>query len=204
MKFVDRSTGQLSDIQVFHHFADTERLLLVDRFRYDSPHLGNALQVSGTIAADSRWDLALRFYPTLEKWTVRSAVTYQHEPSIDFDDRLEIGASARHNDTGLSLTIGVLHSNRTDGETASAYVSKLGWLTNLNRLGITSFAFDYSRGNDARVVGDCGKSVGLFAYQKWNNVGLDFYTGYRLYKVKRPDIDLFDLNMYILGFIFSF
>jgi len=57
MKFVDSSNGQLSTIQVFHHFADTERLLLVDRFRYDSPRFGKAVQMSGTIAADSRWAL---------------------------------------------------------------------------------------------------------------------------------------------------
>jgi len=37
MRFVDRSTNDLSSIQVLQHFVDTERLGLVDRFRYDSP-----------------------------------------------------------------------------------------------------------------------------------------------------------------------
>jgi hypothetical protein len=204
MKFVDRSNGQLSDIQVFNHFADTERILLVDRFRYDSPRFGNAAQLSGTIAADSRWDLALRYYPTLAQWTLRSAATYQHEPSQDFDDRLDIGVSARHNDTGLSLTIGVVRAKRTDGETASGYVSKLGWLTNINDLGSTAFSLDYSDGTDTRIIGDRSKSMGLFAYQKWDKVGLGFYAGYRQYEVKRPDIDLYPLNIFVVGVNFGF
>ena len=204
MKFVNRSNGQLSDIQVFNHFADTERLLLVDRFRYDSPRFGNAAQVSGTIAADSRWDLALRYYPALVNWTLRSAVTYQHEPSLDFNDRLDLGVSARHNDTGLSLTVGLVRAERTDGEIASGYVSKLGWITNINSLGSTAFSLDYTDGNDTRIIGDRARSLGLFAYQKWDKVGLDFYVGYRLYDVKRPDIDLYALNIFVLGAIFSF
>ncbi len=55
MKFVDRSTNDLSSIQVLQHFVDTERLGLVDRFRYDSPTFGGGLQLSGTLAADERW-----------------------------------------------------------------------------------------------------------------------------------------------------
>lgn len=204
MKFVDSSNGQLSAIQVFHHFADTERLLLVDRFRYDSPRFGKAVQMSGTIAADSRWDLALRYYPTLVKWTVRSSATYQHEPSQDFDERFEFGASVRHNDTGLSLTVGAVRGKRTDGEIASGYVSKLGWLTNMNSLGSTAFSLDYAHSNDARILGDRNKSVGLFVYQKWNDVGLDLYAGYRLYDVKRPDIDLNSLDIFVVGVIFGF
>ena len=37
MLFADRANNQLTDIHVHNHFVDTERLLLVDRFRYDSP-----------------------------------------------------------------------------------------------------------------------------------------------------------------------
>ena len=204
MKFVDRSNGQLTDIRVFNHFADTERLLLVDRFRYDSPHFWNAVQLSGTVAADSRWDLALRYYPGLAQWTVRSAATYQHEPSLDFDDRLDLGVSARHNDTGISLTIALVRGKRVDDEVASGYVSKIGWLTYINSLGSTAFSIDYAANENARLVGDKGKSVGLFGYQKWDKVGLDFYAGYRLYEVKRPDVDLYPLNIFVVGVIFGF
>lgn len=204
MKFVETSSGQLSDIRVFQHFVDTERLLLVDRVRYDSPRFGNGARVSGTIAKDSRWDVALRYYPTLEKWTLRAAATYLHKPYQGLDDRTEVGVSARHNDTGLSLTTAVLYGHRTDGNTASGYVGKIGWLTRLNRLGRTAVSLDYSNGSDTRVVGDRSRSVGLFAYQKWDRVGLDVYAGYRRYDVERPDIGLNPLDVFVVGGIFSF
>ena len=63
---------------------------------------------------------------------------------------------------------------------------------------------DRLRGNEARIIGDHNKSLGLFAYQKWNKIGLDFYAGYRLYDVKRPGIDLYALNIFVLGVIFGF
>ena len=55
LKFVDRSTGELGSIRVREHFVDVERLLLVDRLRYDSPRFGGA-QISGSLAGDNRWD----------------------------------------------------------------------------------------------------------------------------------------------------
>jgi len=164
--------------------------MLSDRFRYDSPSFGNNLQVSGTIAADSRWDMALRYYPTLKNWTLRSAVTYLHKPFQGLDNRIELGVSARHNETGLSLTLGGAYGDRNDGEISRGYIGKLGWLINLNSLGNTAFSIDYSKANDVRILGDSSKSVGLFAYQKWDNIGLDLYTGYRTYEVTRPDINL--------------
>jgi hypothetical protein len=204
MKFVETDSGQLSDIKVFEHFVDTERLLLVDRFRYDSPRFGNGAQVSGTIAEDSRWDVALRYYPALAAWTLRAAAAYLHKPYLELDDRIELGVSVRHNDTGLSLTTVVAYGNRKDGETATGYVGKIGWLTKLSSLGHTAFSLDYARNNDARLLGDSGKSVGLFVYQKWDKVRLDFYAGYRYYDVKRPDIKLNLMDIFVLGGIFSF
>jgi len=204
MLFTDRSNNQLTDIRVHNHFVDTERLLLVDRFRYDSPSFGNNLQVSGTIAADSRWDMALRYYPTLKNWTLRSAVTYLHKPFQGLDNRIELGVSARHNETGLSLTLGGAYGDRNDGEISRGYIGKLGWLINLNSLGNTAFSIDYSKANDVRILGDSSKSVGLFAYQKWDNIGLDLYTGYRTYEVTRPDINLFPLDIFVFGIIFNF
>ena len=97
----------------------------------------------------------------------------------------------------------MVRAKRTDDEIASGYVSKIGWLTNMNSLGITAFSLDYSMNENTRLFGDNGKLVGLFAYQKWDKIGLDFYAGYRLYDVRRPDIDLYALNIFVLGVIFG-
>ena len=204
MQFVDRATNELSGIAVAQHFADTERLLLVDRLRYDSPRFGGGFQLSGTIAADSRWDAALRYYPTNDDWTIRAAATYQHKPFQDIDARYDIGIAARHNETGLNINVGLVGGEATDGRDPSAYVIKAGWLTNLNSLGYTAFSADFSSGSDARLADDQAESVGLFVQQKLDSVGLDLYGGFRRYDVERPDIDLRSLDVFALGAIFTF
>ena len=67
----------------------------------------------------------------------------------------------------------------------------------------TAFSLDYGKANDVRLLGDSSQSVGLFAYQKWDKVGLDFYAGYRVYEVRRPDMVLLPLKTFTLGIIFS-
>jgi len=204
MKFVDRSTNDLSSIQVLQHFVDTERLGLVDRFRYDSPTFGGGLQLSGTLAADERWDAAARYYTSGDNWTMRAATTYEHEPFRDVEHRITLGVSARHNATGLSLTAAVARGEATDGREGTGYVVKGGWLTNLNSLGQTAFSIDFTTGTDAILDGDEAESIGIFALQKWNEIGLDLYGGFRRYEVKRPDFELRPLNVVAVGAIYSF
>ena len=204
MQFVDRATNELSGIAVSQHFADTERLLLVDRLRYDSPRFGGGFQLSGTLAADARWDTAFRYYPSNDDWTIRAAATYQHKPFQDIDARYDIGFAARHNETGLNLNVGLVDGKAADGRDPSAYVIKAGWLTNLNSLGYTAFSIDLSSGNGARLADDEAESIGLFVQQKLDSVGLDLYGGFRRYEVERPDADLRPMNVFALGAIFTF
>ena len=204
MQFVDRATNELSGIAVSQHFADTERLLLVDRLRYDSPSFGGGFQLSGTVAADTRWDAALRYYPSFDDWTIRAAATYQHKPFQDLDARYDLGFAARHNDTGLNINVGLVGGDARDGRDLSAYIIKAGWLANLNTLGYTAFSADFSSGSNARLDGDEAESVGLFVQQKLDSVGLDLYGGFRRYEVERPDIDLRPMNVFVLGTIFTF
>jgi hypothetical protein len=204
MQFIDRATNELSGIAVNQHFADTERLLLVDRLRYDSPSFGGGFQLSGTLAADARWDAALRYYPSHDDWTIRAAATYQHKPFQDLDARYDLGFAARHNETGLNINVGLVGGEARDGRDLSAYIIKAGWLANLNTLGYTAFSADFSSGSNARLDGDEAESVGLFVQQKLDSVGLDLYGGFRRYEVERPDIDLRPMNVFALGAIFTF
>jgi len=204
MKFVDRSTDSLSSIQVSDHFVDTERLLLVDRFRYDSPTLLGGFRLSGTVAADARWDLALRYYPWNDDWSIRAAVTYEHKPFRDVDDRVNLGLSARHNGSGLSLTVGVGRAEATDGRTGTGYVVKGAWLGTLTSFGSTAFSLDYASSSDVIQEEDQAATFGIFAQQKWDSIGLDIYAGFRRYDVTRPDINLKPLNVLAFGVIYSF
>jgi hypothetical protein len=204
MKFVDRSTDSLSSIRVSDHFVDTERLLLVDRFRYDSPTLFGGFRLSGTVAADARWDLALRYYPSHDDWSIRAAATYEHKPFRDVDDRVNLGVSARHNGTGLSLTVAAGRTEAMDGRTGTGYVLKGGWLGTVTSFGSTAFSVDYGSASDVIQEEDQAATFGVFAQQKWDAIGLDIYTGFRRYDVTRPDIELKPLNVLAVGVMFSF
>ena len=205
MKFVDASDNSLSNIQVQTHFADVERLLLVDRVRYDSPGFGPGLQISGSAAADDRWDLALRAKPQpFGDWKFVAGGSYQDRPFERIDRRWDAAASVLHSPTGLNLTVGGSIDKLVVGRDANSWLVKAGWLADLFSIGKTAFTVDYTETTDWRLDGDEAKSVGLFAVQKWPDFGIDFYLGYRVYKVDRPDIDLKDLDVVAAGAVLNF
>ncbi len=205
LKFVDASDNSLSDVQVFEHFVDVERLLLVDRVRYDSPRLGPGLQVSGSLASDNRWDIALRAKPkNTGKFTLVGGASFQDKPFSGIDRRQDAIVSVRHNKTGLNLTIGGVNESLTGGRDANTFLIKGGWLTDLVSLGKTAFSLDYYEVKNLRFSGDRAESVGLVAVQKWPAYGIDIYAAFRRYDVQRPDIDLKDLNLIALGVALNF
>jgi hypothetical protein len=204
MKFVDKSTNGLSDLRVLDYFFAGERLLLVDGIRYDSPRFGGGVQLSGTYAADERWDAALRYYPTFDGWSVRAVATYQHRSQSDFEHRGDLGLSVRHDVTGLSLTGGLVRLSRKSGRDANTGILKAGWVNDVVSLGATALSIDYSLGSDVRLAEDRAESIGLFAQQSWDSVRVVFYAGYRTYHVTRPDINLERLHTFTTGAVLSF
>ena len=203
LKFVESSTDSLSAIQVFMHFTDVERLLIHDRLRYDSPQFAG-LQLSGTVAADERWDGALRTRHTPSGFTLAGGTSYAQKPFAGVDWRWDIGASVRHEASGVSFTGGYLIERMDRGVNATSWVAKLGWLADLVPLGKTAFAVDFFQANDVRLNGDEGTSFGAFAMQKWPTYGLDFYVGARRYNVDRSDIELEPLLVFPFGIVLSF
>lgn len=205
LRFVDASTNTLSDIQVRTHFADVERLLLVNRVRYDSPSFGPGLQLSGSLANDGRWDATLRAKPEpTENWTVVGGASFQNEPFVGIDERFDAVISFLNEPTGINLTVGGAKEWLDVGREANTYIVKAGWLTDIFTIGKTVFSTDYYQANDVRVDGDKAESVGVFAVQAWPAYGLSYYAGYRRYDVSRPDIDLKALNVVALGVVLSF
>lgn len=205
MKFVNASDNSLSDIQVLTYFVDTERLLLVDRFRYDSPKFGPGLQVSGSLANDDRWDLALRVKPQpFGDWKIVAAGAYLDKPVENTDLRWDGAVSVLHNPTGLNLTVGGSLDKLSAGRDVKTWLVKAGWLAEIFKLGKTAFSIDYYKTSDFRLDADEADSMGIFAVQKWPDYGLDSYLGHRIYDVSRPDIDLKKLNVSVMGVAFNF
>lgn len=203
LKFVDADTGELSDTRVLDYFVDVERLLLVDRFRWDSPTLAG-VQLSGSVAADSRWDVALRTRHSQGAMTIRGAAAYQHNPFEGIDRRVDGGLSVRHEPTGLNLTAGLSREEVSAGRTAKGWIVKGGWLADLFGLGPTAFAVDYYVSEDLRAADEDAISVGAFVVQKWPRFGMDFYAGLRRYDIDSPTLNLEPLLVYPLGIVLNF
>ena len=127
LKFVNAGTKELTETRVLNHFADLERLLIADRFRYDSPLFGG-FRVSGSVAADSRWDAALRARHSPGDFTLSGASTYQHEPFRDVRWRWDAGLSARHEPTGLNVTLAGSVQRHDGGRRSEGFIVKGGWL----------------------------------------------------------------------------
>ena len=126
LKFATSETGRLSPIRVRSHFADLERFLIADRFRYDSPRFAG-IQLSGSVAADSRWDVAMRTRHGSKSFTIVGATTYQSEPFRDLDWRWDAGASTRHEPTGLNFTFGFFNERHLNGRDSKGFILKAGW-----------------------------------------------------------------------------
>jgi len=203
MLFVDATTNQYSDIVVGTYFIDVERLLIIDRLRWDSPRIAG-LQLSGSIAADSRWDTALRANYTPGPFTLVAGGSYQNNPFEGIETRYDGAVSARHEPTGLNLTVGASMDDLAGGDTATTWIVKAGWLADLVSLGKTAFSLDHYRVSDLRVDGDRGTSWGFFAMQKWPTYGLDFYVGVRRYEVSDTSLDLEPLFVVPVGVVFNF
>ena len=172
LKFVDASDNSLSNIQVLDHFVDVERLLLVDRLRYDSPQFGPGMQVSSSVASDSRWDIALRVKPkSAGNFTWVGGASYHDKPAGGIDHRQDAVVSIRHNNTGLNLTVGGVKEKLTSGGDADTFLIKAGWLTDLVNLGKTAFSVDYYQVKDLRLPGDKSEIVKENLEQLLSEVG---------------------------------
>jgi hypothetical protein len=204
MKFVDQSTNELSDFRVLDYFFAGERLLLTDGIRYDSPRFWGGGQLSGTYAAEERWDAAFRYYPAFDEWSLRVAATYQHKPLPEIEHRADLGLSVRHEGTGLSLTGALVRGRTRSGRDATGHVLKAGWIIKVVALGATALSIDCGRTNDTMLAGDRAESIGLFAQQNWDSVQVVFYAGYRTYEVTRPDISLRRLHTLTTGAMLTF
>ena len=203
LKFVDATTNELTDIRVRTHHADTERLLIKDRLRYDSPRL-LGLQVSASLAAADRRDVALRIRRDVGDFTLAGAATYQHKPFGDLDWRSEAGVSFRHEPTGLNATVAGFTQRPPDGRNAHGRIVKIGWLAGLAPIGKTAFSADVASNFNIAIDGDDGVSFGVFALQNWDQLGIRAYIGIRQYELDRPDINLKRITIVPFGALIRF
>jgi len=193
--FFDNIGGVLSGTAVDDVFNQYDGLSRRDRVRYDTPEFAG-FTASGSVADEGRWDVALRYAGEFGAIAAEAAIAYTND---DDDDQVVNGsASILHMPSGLNLTIAA--AEEQDSLEGSFYYIKGGWQTKaLTPLGKTSFAIDYTMNEDTDAAGDESESYGIFAVQKIDRVGTEFYIGARNYEYDAPGIDFDDVFAVLAG-----
>ena len=93
---------------------------------------------------------------------------------------------------------------RGDGRKAHGYIAKLGWRRRLLELGETKMSVDYTKAWDITQKGSKEISTGAFLMQDVDQVGLQLYTGYRMYKLDVNPERLDNVHVFSLGASFLF
>lgn len=204
IKFSDNTTNELSSVKVSDYFMNSEQLLFADRLRIDSKPFAGGCMLSGTIAADGRWDAAVRYYPEVAGWNIRTAFTYQRKPYRDVDHQGYFAFSSKHMHTGVTFTTALAAGTTDDNRHPKGYLLKTGWHNQISELGSTAVSIDFSQGKDPLNAGEKTQSIGAFAIQDINQLNLSLYTGYRQYKISNTNQNLNPIDTFTIGAIYSF
>ena len=187
-------TGVTLDDTFFNFDGDRQ-----NRVRYDSPMLG-PVQLSVSAGADQRYDAALTFGGDYDHWTGfqlgpftgLGAISISEPNEDDVDYRVAASYSMLHAPTGLSLTVSSGFDGGTGGGTPYNVYGKLGWDTQLFRVGPTGFGLDYTWTENYDFEGDQGQSVGLAAIQVLSRYGIELYSQVRWFTLDRDVRPNFD------------
>lgn len=180
-QFIPNGTAQLKVSDVFKNFDGLSRQ---SRLRYDSPaFLG--VRLAGSLVSGQRSDMAVLWGG--EGYGLRAAAAFavSNPKTTDAGLLYDGSCSVLHQATGLNLTLsGGLqeYDQRTDATTLYA---KLGWLTNLTRLGYTAFGVDYTHTENMAASGDKGTSVGAAVVQALEKYATELYLQYRIFSLDR-------------------
>ena len=192
--------GALTMVNVGSVVTNLDGLSRADRVRYDTPSLAG-FTLSGSVGADSIYDVATRYNNTFGGFKVGGALAYSMNAADD--ETINGSVSLLHQDTGISLTLAggsVSRDLATDlRDTQFGYV-KVGYQTDrISSLGTTAFSVDYSRSDDVAAVGDEATSYSLVAVQKIDRIGTDIYFGVRNYELTRPGSTFQDVTAVLAG-----
>ena len=177
------------------------------RIRYDTPEF-SGFYVSAAYGQDiladdddaDYYDAALRYSFESDVYKLDAGIGYAWKNDDDDDDTVEqviASGSLTHITTGLSLTLAAGDQNNDGGR---YFYTKLGWSGDLISYGSTAVALDYYDGSDFEISGSNSTSWGFQAVQRFDDLGLEAYLGYRDFAYDDvAGADYQDLNTVLVG-----
>lgn len=184
--------------QVFSNFDGLSR---DDRIRYDTPSFsgfkGSVSAIEGGAA-----DVAIRFAGEISGTKVVAAAAFANANSKDANDFTQYNGSVSVlTPIGISVTAaaGTRDLDRVSGDDPIFYYGKLGYTFDVVEFGATSVSIDYAVVDDLEQEGDEARSYGIFAVQRYDKIGVDFYIGARNHELDRPSSNFDDVVAVLVG-----
>ena len=184
--------------QVFSNFDGLSR---DDRIRYDTPSFsgfkGSVSAIEGGAA-----DVAIRFAGEISGTKVVAAAAFANANSKDANDFTQYNGSVSVlTPIGISVTAaaGTRDLDRVSGDDPIFYYGKLGYTFDVVEFGATSVGIDYAVVDDLEQEGDEARSYGIFAVQRYDKIGADFYIGARNHELDRPSSNFDDVVAVLVG-----
>lgn len=173
------------------------------RVRYDTPEFGgftvSAAYGKEVLVQNSNLesrDVALRYGGAFGDFRVKAALGYK---------RVETGPGVILKDTIGS--IGIIHASgfnvslaAGDRKNFGSYTyGKIGYQAQWLPVGTTSMAVDYYNGSDTTTAGSEAAVYGIGVVQKFDDLGIEAYLGYRSYELTETAATYLDASSVLFG-----
>ena len=203
--FLFRQTdGTLSGVAINDVFSDLDGARRA-RIRYDTPSFsgfsigaayGQNVLTSGD--DDDYYDTALRYANDFGTTKVQAALAYAFRDRDSADDSEDlVGSAAVLLDNGLNFS--VASGARQKGGDGSYLYLKAGWIGNFWSVGSSHFAIDWNRAEDFNGTNDEATAIGIGNTQKFDDLSLEGYLGYREYTFEDDAATYQDASSLIFG-----
>jgi len=197
--FFRKKNGLLTQTAVADVFTDFDGLGAKSRFRYDTPTF-KGFSLAGSLVSSQGYDIALYWDGEGDFFHGSGAFALSNPKLPDSGLQFDGSFSLLHTQSGLNLTLssGMLEKKST--ENAQQFYAKLGWQTNLTKMGYTAFGIDHSLAENIAATGDRGTSIGAAIVQEFRKAATEMYFQYRVYQLKTGDnTSVNDINVGTLG-----
>lgn len=201
-----RADGTLSSIKISDVFVNLEGSRRF-RLRYDSPDSAgftlSAAAGNNQLTEDpgTYYDAALRYGNDHGRFHLGGGIGYAltQKPG-ESDSRAVMGSlSVLDRPTGLNTSLAA--GRQIDG--GSYIYAKLGWITTFVPVGQTALAAEYYGSSGIGFDGS-GRSWGLMALQRFDDLSTEFYIGYRHYALNGTSTAYRDSESFVFGSRWTF
>ena len=182
-------------------FSNFDGLSRDDRIRYDTPTF-SGFQGSVSALEGGAVDAALRFSGEFSGTKVLAAAGWANASSLDASNFTQYNGSVSVlTPIGISVTAaaGTRDLGDRGGDDPLFYYGKLGYTFDAISFGPTSIGIDYEAVDDLDQAGDEAQTYGIFAVQRYDKIGAEFYLGARNHELDRPSSNFDDIVAILVG-----